>query len=107
MPRREGSQRSPFHHSCFARTRRRWTVTTAPSATSAAVRGSHSSVSPATSISPEQSSSIFRPWACWAEGGRMLLAPFSLILALLAVPIILMYVLKLRRQEQIVPSNVL
>lgn len=37
----------------------------------------------------------------------MLLAPLALILAVLAVPIILMYVLKLRRQEFVVPSTVL
>jgi Ca-activated chloride channel family protein len=37
----------------------------------------------------------------------MLLAPVALILSVLAVPIILMYVLKLRRQEHIVPSTFL
>src|SRR5438270_2397842 len=37
----------------------------------------------------------------------MLLAPFALILSVLAVPIILMYVLKLRRQEHLVPSTFL
>src|SRR5947209_322282 len=37
----------------------------------------------------------------------MLLAPLALILAVLAVPIILMYVLKLRRQEYRVPSTLL
>ena len=37
----------------------------------------------------------------------MLLAPLALLLSLLAVPIILMYVLKLRRQEHIVPSTFL
>ncbi len=37
----------------------------------------------------------------------MLLAPFALALAVLAVPIILMYVLKLRRQEHTVPSTFL
>src|SRR5947209_18539866 len=37
----------------------------------------------------------------------MLLAPLALILAILAVPIILMYVLKLRRQEYLVPSTFL
>ncbi|MGI8825133.1 MAG: vWA domain-containing protein [Chloroflexota bacterium] len=37
----------------------------------------------------------------------MLLAPLALILSVLAVPIILMYVLKLRRQELIVPSTFL
>jgi hypothetical protein len=37
----------------------------------------------------------------------MLLAPFALILLALAVPIILMYVLKLRRQEHVVPSTYL
>jgi Ca-activated chloride channel homolog len=37
----------------------------------------------------------------------MLLAPLALILSLLAVPIILMYVLKLRRQEHVVPSTFL
>src|SRR5947209_1487497 len=37
----------------------------------------------------------------------MLLAPLALILSLLAVPIILMYVLKLRRQEFVVPSTFL
>lgn len=37
----------------------------------------------------------------------MLLAPLALLLAVLAVPIILMYVLKLRRQEYRVPSTLL
>ena len=37
----------------------------------------------------------------------MLLAPLALILSVLAVPIILMYVLKLRRQEHVVPSTFL
>ncbi len=37
----------------------------------------------------------------------MLLAPLALLLSVLAVPIILMYVLKLRRQEYIVPSTFL
>lgn len=37
----------------------------------------------------------------------MLLAPFALVLSLLAIPIILMYVLKLRRQEHLVPSTFL
>lgn len=37
----------------------------------------------------------------------MLLAPLALILSVLAIPIILMYVLKLRRQEHIVPSTFL
>ena len=37
----------------------------------------------------------------------MLLSPLALILSVLAVPIILMYVLKLRRQEHVVPSTFL
>jgi Ca-activated chloride channel family protein len=37
----------------------------------------------------------------------MLLAPLALLLSVLAVPIILMYVLKLRRQEHMVPSTFL
>lgn len=37
----------------------------------------------------------------------MLLAPLALILSVLAVPIVLMYVLKLRRQEHVVPSTFL
>src|SRR5437868_14132328 len=37
----------------------------------------------------------------------LLLTPIALLLALLAIPILLLYVLKLQRQERVVPSTLL